>query len=182
MSDPSHMENRLFTSFQHHSGRNIKREPIRKDRIIMKQIRPYDVYILPLSSKLILRIIDEGKRGIVKYMPRETMGSRFVKGTKIIFYETGGRGRLLGEATIKAAKMVFPKEVLSFLGSTSMLSKDELWNYVNRYPNRMKKRLLSMIVSDPLAYESPPQWTSHMSMVGRILSFSEYEELIINKI
>lgn len=111
-------------------------------------------------------------------MPKERMGTKVNRNTKIIFYESGGKKVLRGEAAVISSDSAYPRHVLEVLGDTMFLSEDEFWDYVNKYPGREEKRLLYILIDDPVHYDPPIPWKSNMTMMGVFLSSDDYRKTI----
>jgi len=48
---------------------------------------------------------------------------------KLLFYESGGQFRVVGEATIRTIEFLTPEEVIAKYGDRLFITKDELDNY-----------------------------------------------------
>ena len=135
-------------------------------------------YILPLAQELLERLYSAEKDVILKFLPKESMGTRFQQGTIIVFYQTRSQRKLIGESVVQEATMLNPRAVHSRFGDSVLLSEQELALYVNRYPLREDKRILAIRVGGMKRYSPPVIWPNPMTMVGCFLNPEKYRSLI----
>lgn len=135
-------------------------------------------FLMPLSERLIDRILYERKTVVAKYLPRLGIAARFRQGTTIVFYQSRKDKELVGEGTISNAQLMFPEAVLSKYGESFFLTEDELHSYADKFSNRWNKEFLVLCLRDVHAYDRPVTWQGGMTMAGVYLTRGDYIELV----
>lgn len=139
----------------------------------MKEHR--EVVIYPLLREHIERIF-QGKDVFCKYVGRGIPSIEVED--KLLFYASGSRGEVLGEATIKAIEFFTPEEIISKYEDRLFVTKNELDDYRRRRNRPLDKKLMVLSLSNITRYEKPFRTLKSLTMAGQTLSKTEYKKLL----
>ncbi len=133
-----------------------------------------EAVIYPLLPKHIERIF-KGKDVFCKYIGRGTPSIN--QGSKLLFYASGSRFEILGEATISNIEFLTPEETIKKYEERLFISKEELDNYRNQRDRPSEKKLMVLTLSNIKKYDSPLRTAKTVTMAGQTLSKTEYKKL-----
>ena len=135
-------------------------------------------YIMPIRRKQLEKILVQDKRIIAKFFSKPRGAPRLRRGTIIVFYESREGMKLVGQGTVQQAEMMLPHEVIPSYGASFFLNKQELDDYVDRFPGRREKKLLILHLENIFSYASPVRWATSPTMAGAYLTRDDYARLI----
>lgn len=133
--------------------------------------------VYPIPVEFVSRLFDEGRDVFVKYLPRST--TRLKRGSKILFYASGGNRELVGEGVIAQIEFLKTEDVISKFGDRLFLSKKELEEYTKSQPSRsLSKPLLVLTFKEIHKYPKAIKYRKPMTMAGRYVTISEYNRIL----
>ena len=143
-------------------------------RCLEKQMKePKYGIIYPLLPNHIKRILG-GKDVFCKYVGRGVPNIQ--KGSKLLFYESGGTFLLQGEAIVKQVEFLSPESIVSKYSSRLFISTRELQAY---RANRPKERtLLVLSLTNATKFSKPIQLDKYITMAGQTLNKEEYKGIL----
>lgn len=129
--------------------------------------------IFPILQEHVQRFFKDKKRVFVKFFGRSAPVGLHL-GSKLFFYESGGRREIVGEARIREIGLGTPDDVLSKFGDKLFLSKDELDSYVG---DRRTKKILILSLDDVKKYTTPLTLQKPVTMMGQYMTRAMYRAL-----
>lgn len=127
--------------------------------------------IFPVPYLLMKQFFEEGKKVFVK----NSKFKRLKPGSKILFYASRGVHALVGEGTIEIVEFLTPNETIRKYKNELFLTEDECKTYA-REKNVFK--FLVIRFSEIRKYENPVKPKRFISMGGKYISKSEYEQIL----
>lgn len=131
--------------------------------------------IYPLLHEHIERIF-QGKDVFCKYVGKGNPGLKV--GDKLLFYESRGQSRVVGEATIGTIEFLTPEEVIAKYGDRLFITKEELDNYRKLRCRPLDKRLMVLSLYNTRRYKEPFRTSKPVTMAGQTLSKEEYKMML----
>lgn len=132
--------------------------------------------IYPIAKKFVPRILDDGRLVFAKYQPHRIQRTRLGEGSIVVFYQTKGSKKLVGEAIIKSVDFMVPAQALRRFGSQLFLNRPELERYSKKFPGREDKPMMIFQLGSPKRYDEPITWSLSMTMAGRYITKEQYEQ------
>lgn len=131
--------------------------------------------IYPLPSPLAYRILQDKKSIFVKYPTHENISPKLESCQILLFYISGSKKEIAGEANITSIALMTLSEVVSAYGSSLFLTEDELREYSN---GRDAKKMMVFELSAIRRYSEPKELGHGITMVGEYIMKEEYDALI----
>lgn len=131
--------------------------------------------IYPLPAQLASRILQDKKSIFVKYPTHEKISSKLESCQKLLFYISGSKKEIAGEAEITSIGLMTLSEVVSVYSSSLFLTEDELRKYSN---GRDLKKMMVFELGAIRQYSEPKELGHGITMVGEYISKDEYKSLI----
>jgi hypothetical protein len=132
--------------------------------------------IYPLLHEHIERIF-QGKDIFCKYVGKGIPRIGF--GSKLLFYVSGSRSEIVGEATIEAVEFLTPDEIIARYENRLFITKEELDNYRKLRDRPPDRKLIVLSLSKIRKYDRPRRMPKVVTMAGRTLSKDEYRQISI---
>ncbi|MGA2625738.1 MAG: DUF365 domain-containing protein [Candidatus Bathyarchaeia archaeon] len=132
--------------------------------------------IYPLTQDHIERFF-RGKTVFVKFLSRGIVPPGLRRGSKLLFYMTGGSKEVLGEARIMDIASATSQDVLENYRDRLFLTATELEDYVGE---RRHKPMLVLTISDVKRYRPPRILSKYITMAGQNVTKQWYENLMKN--
>jgi hypothetical protein len=127
-------------------------------------------FIYPFLLDHIERIF-VGKDVVCKYVGR---GQPSIdKGSKLLFYGSGGRFEIIGEGTIDSAEFLTPAETISKYGMRLFISQKELDEYKGVRPP--ERKLFVLVLRKIRKYSKPIKLGKPVTMSGQTITKETYE-------
>lgn len=139
----------------------------------MKESKEATIY--PLLPEHIERMF-RGKDVFCKYTGRGN--PRIKEGSKLLFYASGSRFEICGEATIRTIEFLTPEETVGKYEKRLFITREELDNYRNQRDRPPEKKLMVLGLFGVKRYDKPRRTLKAVTMAGQTLSKSEYKELL----
>lgn len=136
---------------------------------------PKYAIIYPFLRGHIERIF-QGRNVVCKYAGKGRPS--IAKGSKVVFYASGGSLELLGEGTIKTLEFLIPEEIVSNYGKRLFISDDELIRY--RGNRSAERKLLVVTLSQVHRFTKPVKTPKYVTMAGQTLDKEQYSNLILS--
>jgi hypothetical protein len=130
--------------------------------------------IYPLIPEHTSRLFEDRKTVFVKFVGKGVSPQRLHPGSKLFIYESKGRMEIVGEAKIVEIGTATFGEVLEKYGDRLFLTPEELHEYVG---DRIAKRMLVLVITNPRRYKSPIQLAKSVTMAGRYMTKGLLENL-----
>ena len=137
--------------------------------------RHKEATIYPLLPKHIERIF-EGRDVFCKYVGKGR--PRIGEGSKILFYASGGRFEVLGEAIVQVIEFLTPKEAAAKYEERLFITNEELENYRKQRGRPPGKKLLVLRLTNVIRYDKPHKLSKAVTMAGQTLTDIEYRKLL----
>lgn len=133
--------------------------------------------IYPIPISFTERLFDGKTKVFVKYVAHNS--TQLAPKQKVIFYGSHGSKELVGEGTIEKVEFLTPEKAIAKYKDELFLTKDELYDYVKRSPNRTpSKEMLTLVLKRLKKYHNPIQYHKPISMAGQYLNSNEYNSLM----
>jgi hypothetical protein len=129
---------------------------------------------LPILPEHLPRFFEHQKTVFVKFIGAGVIPTRLRQGSKLFFYESGGKKQIVGEAEIAGLSTGRIEEILAKYRDELFLTAPELEEYVGA---RRKKRMIVFVLSHVRRYAVPFQLKKSVSMAGQYMTKGMFEEM-----
>ncbi len=137
-----------------------------------------DALVYPMPPYVAERILGQNRTVFVKFLVHPSVPLRLaLTKSKLIFYASGTKKTVVGEAVIQSVEFLRPHQVLSKFGDRLCLDKDEYWAYVGE---RKDKIIAVFRLVRPVRYSRPVPVPFPVGMAGRYISEGDYEIVLGN--
>lgn len=131
--------------------------------------------IYPISPELIGRIT--GKRNVFCKYIGKPQRTRICKGTKLMFYASGGSYEVTGEATVRQVDLLSPADAVGRYRDRLFISKSELDDYTRKFLRPNGALMLVLVLAEIRRYKTPIKLPKPVTMAGLSLTKEKYETL-----
>lgn len=121
--------------------------------------------IYPILHDHCQRLLEGGKDVFVKFVSRRP--SMLRPGSRLFFYESGGKKEIVGEAKIVEVTDGTLEEVLRKFSDRLFLTREELERYAGE---RRTKKMLVCVISDVKRYSTPLKLGRSLTMAGQYMT------------
>jgi len=131
--------------------------------------------IYPLPSPFAYRILKDKKSIFAKYLTHENISPKLESCQILLFYISGSKKEIAGEANITSIGLMTLSEVVSAYGSSLFLTEDELREYSN---GRDAKKMIIFELGAIRRYSEPKYLGHGITMAGEYITREEYDALV----
>jgi hypothetical protein len=131
--------------------------------------------IYPVPKNLIDNLFNNGKKVFIKYIVSNS--TRLIKRNIVIFYESYGDKRLIGEGTIDNIEFLSPNEVIVKYKDILFINETQFYNYIKKSNKRNEKMLVISLIN-LIKYKKPIHLKESITMGGKYLTKEGYNKLI----
>lgn len=126
---------------------------------------------------MINRFFEDNKTVFIKFPVHESVSTNLKSCKKLIFYESHGEWKLIGEGNIINVLTMSVNDVYTHFERELFLSKEELTSYVKL---RFNKKVLVFQLFNLRKYRQPIKLDHYITMAGEYISEEKYMQKVTN--
>jgi len=130
--------------------------------------------VYPVPKKFTNSLFGFGKRVYLKYTTHEVISKNLQECKKLIFYESRGNKKLIGEGNIEKIELLSLDEVLKKYKGNIFLNEEQL----NSYSNGRTKKPVVFTLKKLIKYEDGIRIDIPITMGGKYITKSEYHNIL----
>jgi len=143
--------------------------------MVMVIMSEYIGVIYPIPKQFINRFFLDKKNVFVKFLSHESTKLKVKQ--KIIFYESHGSKKLIGEGRIEKIEFLTPVEIYKKYSNDLFLDEKELYKYVG---DRKLKKTLTIKLDNLNKYDEPVLFPKPITLAGLYINEKQYRNTIVN--
>lgn len=134
--------------------------------------------IYPIPKTYTSGLFESSRLVYLKYTPHEVISDNLKRCKKLLFYESKGEKKVVGEGEIEKIELLSLEEVLRKYEEELFLNKKELYSYAD---GREKKPLVFKL-KNTQRFEEEIKLKNPITMGGKQLTKEEYNQLLESKL
>jgi len=129
--------------------------------------------IYPIPKRFTSRLFDSPRLVFLKYTPHETISNNLKDCKKLLFYESHGGKKVIGEGKIERIELLNLEELLKKYEDDLFLTEEELYSYSD---GREKKPLV-FILKNLKEFNKKVKLNERITMGGKLITKEKYNKL-----